>query len=120
MTRIQRAVATHAFLVAAAITSFAVPAADTRPLDQRGHDERVRRERETRERVERETRVQREQDAIRARAQRGGYESDYDKAVDRYAGPRTRESVERSRPRTGAGHTGDHVQPGLTGREGGR
>jgi hypothetical protein len=108
MTRIQRAVATHAFLVAAAITSFAVPAADTRPLDQRGHDERVRRERETRERVERETRVQREQDAIRARAQRGGYESDYD------------ESVERSRPRTGAGHTGDHVQPGLTGREGGR
>ncbi len=94
--------------------------ADSKPLDQKGHDERLKREERTKERVDRENKVQRDQDAIRERARTGGYEGDYDKAVDRYGAPRTKGSVDKSRPRPGAGHTGDNDQPGLTGKEGGR
>jgi len=91
-----------------------------KPLDQKGHDERVRREEETKQRVARENKVQREQDSIREKARKGGYESDYDKAVAKNGGPRTQDSVKKSKPHAGAGHTGDNDQPGLNGREGGR
>jgi hypothetical protein len=91
-----------------------------KPLDQKGHDEKVQREKETKQRVERENKVQREQDSIREKARTGGYESNYDKAVEKHAGPRTQEAVRKSKPRAGAGHPGDHIQPGLNGREGSR
>ena|SRR5256885_6867023 len=91
-----------------------------KPVDQKGHDERVRRETETKTRVDRENKVQKQQDSIREKAQKGGYESNYDKAVEKYGGPRTKESVKKSKPHAGPGHTGDNDQPGLNGREGGR
>ena len=89
-------------------------------LDQKGHDERVKREQETRTRVDRDNSVQRRQDDIRQQARDGGYEKEYDNAVKQYGGPRTQESVDRSRPKNGPGHTGDNDQPGLTGTEGAR
>jgi hypothetical protein len=92
--------------------------AEDQPLDKRGHDERVKKEEETRKRVERENKLQKDQDSIREKAQKGGYESDYDKSVKKYGGPRTKESVEKSKPHAGAGHTGDNDQPGLNGKEG--
>jgi hypothetical protein len=89
------------------------------PLDQKGHDERVKREKETAKRVQIETKVQRDQDNIRERARSGGYEAHFDKAVEKYGGTRTKEAVEKSKPHPGQGHTGDNDQPGLTGKEGG-
>src|SRR5438128_1776378 len=89
------------------------------PLDQKGHDERVKREKETQKRVQIETKVQRDQDNIRERARSGGYEAQFDKAVEKNGGPRTKEAVERSKPHAGQGHTGDNDQPGLNGKEGG-
>jgi len=89
-----------------------------KPADQKGHDERVKREKATEKRVERENKVQRDQDKIREDARKGGYEKEYDKAVEKNAGPRTKDSVEKSRPKNGAGHTGDNDQPGLNGTEG--
>jgi hypothetical protein len=88
------------------------------PLDQKGHDERVKREKETEKRVQIETKVQRDLDNIRDRARSGGYEGQYDKAVEKNGGPRTKDAVEKSKPHPGAGHTGDNDQPGLTGKEG--
>lgn len=91
---------------------------DSKPLDQKGHDERVKREKATKERVDRENKVQRELDEIRRRAKEGGYEKEYDKAVEKYGGPRTKELVNKNKPKTGRGHPGEHSQPGLTGKEG--
>lgn len=94
-----------ALLVALALLSAGqIFADDSKPRDQKGHDERVKREQATKERVDRENKVQREQDKIRKDARAGGYEDKYDKAVKENAGPRTKESVERSRPKTGTGH----------------
>jgi len=90
------------------------------PFDQKGHDERVKREKATEKRAQIETKVQRDQDNIRERARSGGYEAQYDKAVEKYGGPRTKDAVEKSKPHPGAGHTGDNDQPGLTGKEGSR
>jgi hypothetical protein len=98
----------------------ALQSAPLHAFDQKGHDARVQQERETRERVARENQVQRQQDAIRERARQGGYETEYDRSVQKYGGPATQKSVDGSRPKNGTGHPGDHSQPGLSGLEGAR